>query len=120
MKRIIAVELKPKLIETIKILMKKPKATQTQISNYVTGLLEEEVALQEEIKENKRPDVSHYKGKIEVIDFINAHDLNFNRGNVIKYTVRAGKKDPAKEIEDLKKAIHYLQFEIERIIQYEK
>lgn len=115
MKRIIAVELKPKLIETIKILMKKPKATQTQISNYVTGLLEEEVALQEEIKENKRPDVSHYKGKIEVIDFINAHDLNFNRGNVVKYTVRAGKKDQAKEIEDLRKAIHYLEFEIERI-----
>lgn len=68
-----------------------------------------------EEQKNSRPDVSHYKGKIEVIDFIHAHDLNFNRGNVVKYTVRAGKKDPSKEIEDLQKAIDYLNFEIERI-----
>jgi hypothetical protein len=111
----ITVELNPKVIEMAKQAMAKPKATATQIEKFITRLLEEEVALQEEIKENKRPDVSHYKGKIEVIDFINAHDLNFNRGNVVKYTVRAGKKDQAKEIEDLRKAIHYLEFEIERI-----
>lgn len=65
----------------------------------------------------ERPEVPHYQGKIEVIDFINAHDLNFNRGNVVKYTVRAGKKSKEKEIEDLEKAIHYLQFEIQRILQ---
>jgi hypothetical protein len=75
--------------------------------------IEKEEKMEEQ--KNSRPDVSHYKGKIEVIDFIHAHDLNFNRGNVVKYTVRAGKKDPSKEIEDLRKAIDYLNFEIERI-----
>ncbi len=59
---------------------------------------------------------SHYTdGQIEVIDFINDKKLNFNRGNAIKYTARAGKKDPNKEIEDLKKAVFYLQDEIKRL-----
>lgn len=57
---------------------------------------------------------SHYTdGSIEVIDFIIDKKLNFNRGNVIKYTSRAGKKDPNKEIEDLEKARFYLNKEIE-------
>lgn len=57
---------------------------------------------------------SHYcSGGIEPKDFIRANDLNFNRGNAIKYVTRAGKKDPEKEIEDLEKAKQYLQFEID-------
>jgi hypothetical protein len=40
---------------------------------------------------------------------------NFNRGNAIKYVWRAGAKDPATEIEDLRKAVFYLQDEIERL-----
>lgn len=52
---------------------------------------------------------SHYtSGKIEVMDFIADQNLNFGRGNVIKYTSRAGKKDPTKELEDLRKAAWYL------------
>jgi hypothetical protein len=39
--------------------------------------------------------------------------MNFNRGNAIKYIWRAGEKGA--EIEDLKKAIWYLQDEIERL-----
>ena len=55
----------------------------------------------------------HYAdGKIEVIDFIEDKNLNFNLGNVIKYVARAGKKDKSKELEDLKKALWYLQREI--------
>lgn len=47
---------------------------------------------------------AHYTdGKIEVIDFIEDKGLNFHRGNAVKYIARAGKKDPTKEIEDLKK-----------------
>lgn len=66
----------------------------------------------------KRP--SHYcSGGIEPKDFIRANDLNFNRGNVVKYVTRAGKKDPEKEIEDLKKARQYLDFEIE-YLEYTK
>ena len=59
---------------------------------------------------------SHYTdGKIEVIDFIDDKKLNFCRGNAIKYIARAGKKDKKKEIEDLQKAIWYLQHEIEKL-----
>ncbi len=55
----------------------------------------------------------HYaNGKIEVIDFIEDKNLNFNLGNVIKYVARAGKKDKSKELEDLQKALWYLQREI--------
>ena len=56
---------------------------------------------------------AHYTtGKIECIDFITDKKLNFARGNAVKYIVRAGMKDPAKEIEDLQKAIFYINYEI--------
>ncbi|MBQ0099053.1 MAG: DUF3310 domain-containing protein [Firmicutes bacterium] len=59
---------------------------------------------------------SHYTdGKIEVIDFIEDKQLNFHRGNAVKYISRAGKKDKTKEIEDLKKAIWYIEREIKRL-----
>lgn len=59
---------------------------------------------------------SHYNiNKIEVIDAIEDWQLNFSRGNAIKYIVRAGIKDPSTEIEDLKKAIWYLNREVERL-----
>ena len=56
---------------------------------------------------------SHYTtGRIEVIDFITDKKLNFCRGNAVKYIVRAGLKDPEKEIEDLEKAVFYINREI--------
>ena len=59
---------------------------------------------------------SHYvDGNIEVMDFIEDKQLNFARGNVIKYVSRAGKKDPNKELEDLRKGFWYLNREIERL-----
>jgi Protein of unknwon function (DUF3310) len=48
---------------------------------------------------------------IECIDVV--RHFNFNRGNAIKYVWRAGNKGD--EIEDLKKAIWYLQDEINRL-----
>lgn len=61
---------------------------------------------------------AHYtQGKIECIDFIADKKLNFARGNAVKYIVRAGLKDPAKEIEDLRKAIFYIEYEIESIME---
>lgn len=59
----------------------------------------------------------HYENNkgYDVIDFIKDYNLNFNRGNVIKYLARAGKKD--NELQDLRKALDYLQREIEH---YEK
>lgn len=64
---------------------------------------------------------AHYtSGKIEVIDFIEDKELNFNLGNVIKYVSRAGRKRERgksqvdKTLEDLKKAEWYLSREIKR------
>lgn len=59
---------------------------------------------------------SHYTdGKIEVIEFIEDKNLNYHKGNAIKYICRAGKKDPSKEVEDLQKAIWYINREIKNI-----
>ena len=61
---------------------------------------------------------AHYtKGKIECIDFIQDQELNFCRGNAIKYIVRAGFKDPDKEVEDLEKAVFYLNREIKNLTE---
>ncbi len=57
----------------------------------------------------------HYTdGKIEVIDFIDDKGFGYCLGNAIKYISRAGKKDPATAIEDLQKALWYINHEIER------
>lgn len=51
---------------------------------------------------------------LEAIDAIEAWGLNFSLGCVIKYICRAGHKDGANDIEDLKKASWYINREIER------
>ena len=68
----------------------------------------------------KHPD--HYGGKenpYEAIKVIEAWDLNFNLGNVLKYINRAGKKseDP---IRDLEQAVDYLGFEVRRMKRLER
>ena len=64
---------------------------------------------------------SHYTdGKIEVIDFIEEKQLNFHRGNAIKYISRAGKKNKETEIEDLEKAAWYINREIQRLEKLKK
>ena len=58
----------------------------------------------------------HYNhGKIEVIDFIEDQHLGFHLGNAVKYISRAGRKDPARTVEDLRKAAWYLNRQIERL-----
>ena len=60
---------------------------------------------------------THYtRGNIEVWDFIRDQGLNYFRGNAIKYICRAGYKSPATEIEDIKKAIHYLENELQHAL----
>lgn len=55
----------------------------------------------------------HYTaGKYEVIDVIEDWDLNFRLANTIKYIARH--KHKGKPLEDLKKALWYLQREIDR------
>ncbi|MBQ3447270.1 MAG: DUF3310 domain-containing protein [Synergistaceae bacterium] len=53
-------------------------------------------------------------GGMEAIDFIDAHGMNFNLGNVIKYVTRAGRKEGEDKITALHKALWYLEHEIER------
>jgi iron-sulfur cluster repair protein YtfE (RIC family) len=60
----------------------------------------------------------HYGGGdniYEAIKVIEAWDLDFCLGNTLKYISRAGKKDTTKELEDLNKALWYLQRRIQQI-----
>ena len=58
---------------------------------------------------------AHYTfGSIEVITTIEDWKLPYHLGNAVKYIARAGRKDPAKTEEDLRKAIWY----INRYIEY--
>ena len=66
----------------------------------------------------KHDEVNHpahytaYEG-IEVIQL--TEQMNFNRGNAVKYIARAGLKSYDTEILDLKKALWYIQREINRM-----
>ena len=59
---------------------------------------------------------AHYADtKIEVIDYIEDKGFGYHLGNAIKYISRAGKKDPAKTVEDLMKAVWYIKRYIQLI-----
>lgn len=63
---------------------------------------------------------AHYGGQnnpYEAIKVIEAWGLGFCLGNAVKYISRAGKKESDKEVEDLKKALWYIQRRIEQIEQ---
>lgn len=53
---------------------------------------------------------NHYKKAIQPWDIISVWGLDYWRGNVIKYVLRAPAKNGR---EDLEKAIHYLEYLIE-------
>jgi hypothetical protein len=55
---------------------------------------------------------AYYPGGPECIDVTGA--MGFNVGNAVKYLWRAGRKTPD-AIEDLRKALVYVQFEIDRL-----
>ena len=63
---------------------------------------------------------SHYGGEespYEAIKVIEAVGFGFNLGNAYKYMARAGKKNPDKKLEDLRKALWYLKREIDNMTQ---
>ena len=70
-------------------------------------------------------DPEHYQSntKLEAIDVIEAFDLNFHRGNIVKYVLRAGKKSEKgyenkdKQLDDLKKAKWYLERVIKNVTE---
>lgn len=63
----------------------------------------------------------HYKfgdtNQYEVVKVAEAWGLDYDAYlfNVIKYVARAGKKDPSKELQDLKKALWYLDRKIQNL-----
>ena len=125
--------------ENIKRLRKKYNLTQTELANKIDRTLRTvqkyeageilppidiiykindifggEFMLTFEIEEKEMVDhPSHYNQGIETIEYIESWSMNFNTGNVIKYVTRAGSKN--NQLEDLKKAMWYLQREIDRI-----
>lgn len=59
---------------------------------------------------------THYTSDPSGIECIQiTRHRNFNIGNAIKYLWRAGIKDDSKQIEDLEKAIFYINDEIARL-----
>lgn len=65
----------------------------------------------------------HYnQGKIEVIDFIEDQGLNFHLGNAVKYICRPRKyihndieSSQRKRVEDLQKAVWYINRQIQNM-----
>jgi hypothetical protein len=56
----------------------------------------------------------HYnQNGVEVINVVEAFALNFNRGNALKYLLRAGKKPGANELVDLQKSRWFITREID-------
>ena len=64
-------------------------------------------------EEVNHPDHYLQSTGFEVIDVIEAWNLNFCLGNAVKYIARAGIKNPEKKRQDLEKAVWY----IERVIE---
>ena len=73
-----------------------------------------------ELQANKQSDViknpRHYEQyEFEPVSFIMKNELSFWMGNVIKYIMRAGTKENTDEIQDLKKAIRYIEMRINQL-----
>lgn len=72
-----------------------------------------------EPSEGQKPNQVNHPGHylsprgMEAIDVIEEFGLGFHLGNSVKYILRAGKKDSY--IQDLEKAVWYLEREIERV-----
>ena len=72
----------------------------------------------EKMEKEKVNHPPHYGGgdnPFEAIKVIEAWELDFCLGNTVKYISRAGKKSKDTEIQDLEKALWYLQRKIETL-----
>ena len=87
----------------------------TELHNYNEKYTNLDYKVKGWYKMNNKNTPKHYQGTIQPIDLINAQNLNFNLGNVVKYVCRAGKKQGENVLSDLNKAKNYINYEIERI-----
>ena len=104
---------KQELIDELKNISSEIDGTDFN-DGYDYGILRA-ITLAEKLDDNTNTTPTHYQGTIQPIDLINAQDLNFNLGNVVKYVCRAGKKQGENVLSDLEKAKNYINYEIERL-----
>ena len=96
--------------ETVTVV--SPKLLKEKLEDFYMPYSEKEVLETDDEDIVKR--AAHYnQHKIEVIEIIDDYKLNFNLGNAVKYILRAPYKGV--QIQDLKKAAQYLEFEINRL-----
>lgn len=62
---------------------------------------------------NNPPHYNNHPSGIQCIEVV--RHMNFNLGNAVKYCWRTGRKDNLKAVEDLRKAIWYIEDEISRL-----
>ena len=104
-------------LDTAKAEAKKPSASAARSDWKTLGIFSSEKPLPVTMEEPQADPVNHpahYKvGGMETIDFIEAKQLGYNLGNVVKYITRAAHKGNASE--DLAKARWYLNREISKL-----
>jgi hypothetical protein len=84
------------------------------MGSILTAIYDDMMEQREQLQAVDHP--AHYGGAdntYEAIKVIEAWELGFNLGNVVKYISRAGKK--GSRLDDLKKAQWYLTREIEKV-----
>lgn len=104
------------LLSDLRPLLEKDKAQDKEpVSETKIPVNNGEGKAPESMKPKKTGYYASVDGEMDAQDLITKFNLNWNRGNIIKYVIRAGKKDPSKEIDDLLKAQQYISFEIDRL-----
>ena len=73
-------------------------------------------------KKMKEKIPEYYKGKNGYMakDVVCNFNLSYNIGTATTYLLRAGKKPDNPAVQDIRKAINHLHFELERLINEEK
>ena len=87
------------------------------MGSILTAIYDDMMEQREQLQAVDHP--AHYGGAentYEAIKVIEAWELGFNLGNVVKYISRAGKK--GSRLDDLKKAQWYLTREIEKLPKF--
>jgi len=92
--------------------------TNLHTKDVLDNLINEALIYYNNLEEGISKNTNYYGGEnnpYEAIKVITAHDLGFCLGNVLKYVLRAGKKNKDTEIQDLEKAKNYIDYRIEEL-----
>lgn len=106
-------------LEKMTTMYSKKDESELQVNNDEHDKPEDEYDAHDQGKHDAVNRPSYYCGKIEVIDYIEDKKLDYHLGTAVKYISRAGKKhergmtDKEKEIQDLQKAVWFINRKIE-------